>query len=266
LGEGWTRLQQELTVFSPQAAAGLGMMRMLATGQLGFDILMQFLDHLDSGWVLQQSLDLEVFEAFSKLNDENMDHAEALELSMSHPTGGQNFLIGFELRNREPIEAAMQRLLNRFSPGAPAEPELYADHEVFFPIPESFQGAELARALSYTLTDTYLLVAVGRPEPLFRALDALADPDLRLANQPWFPEMRAQFPEHAQTFSYASGAQQRQGIEMMKYSLELLNLDGAFKLPDLEPLAGLVERSVSTTMREGLVIEQESRVFLNPLP
>ncbi|MEX0979013.1 MAG: hypothetical protein WDZ48_09190, partial [Pirellulales bacterium] len=46
-------------------AAGMGMARMLATSQLGFDLKLQFFDHLDSGLVFVQSLDSEVIKAFA---------------------------------------------------------------------------------------------------------------------------------------------------------------------------------------------------------
>lgn len=258
IGDGWTRLEKELVTLVPQAAAGMGMVRMLATSQLGFDLKLQFFDHLDSGLVFVQSLDSEVIKAFADAG-QSEDPAAVVKVSMEHPTGGQNFLIGLQLRNKAAIEEAMERLMNRTHPQGPPEPEVVAGTPVRYPVPASVQGGTFRKAASFAITDDYLLIGIGSPELLKSALRAQADEGLQLRNQPAFTELRSRFPREAGTLEYSTAQLLRESLRMMEVSLSMLKKDFPdVQLPDLQKLADIMDRSLGVMVRKGLVFETDS--------
>jgi hypothetical protein len=257
IGEGWNRLEKELMTLAPQAAAGMGMARMLATAQLGFDLKLQFFDHLAGGLVFVQSLDPEVMEAMARASQQQ-DPANIMKVSMEHPTGGQNFLFGLELHNKTEVEEAMQRLMSRMHPQGVPEPETFANHLIYSPIPDGFQGGMFTGALTFAFTDEYLLIAIGNPDLLKQALDAQSDEELQLRNHPPFTSLRARFPDEAQTLEYATSEQQLNGLRMMEVSLSMLQEKHPdLQLPDLQKLAGILDRTIGITTRKGLVFEQD---------
>lgn len=258
IGEAWTRLEQELMTLTPQAAAGMGMARMLATSQLGFDLKLQFFDHLDSGLVLVQSLDPEVMQALADAGREQAPNA-VVKMSMEHPTGGQNFLLGLQLRNKAAVEEAMQRLMSRTHPQGVPEPEVIAGTPVHYPVPESFQGGSFRKAAGFAITDDWLLISIGTPDLLNSALSALADENLQLRTLPSFSALRAQLPAEAESLEYSTSQLQEQGVRMMQFSLSMLQQDlPELKMPDLRKLARMMDRTLGVTVRKGLVFETET--------
>lgn len=260
IGDGWTRLEQELMTLAPQAAAGLGLVRMLATSQLGFDLKLQFFDHLDSGLVFVQSLDLEVIQALINAGNDQ-DASAIVKMSMQHPTGGQNFLIGLQLHDKTAIEEAMQRLMTRTHPLGIPEPELVAGTPIHYPVPESFQGGTFNKAASFAITDEYLLISIGTPDLLKKALLARAHENLQLRSLPSFMSLRDRLPPDAESLEYSTSQLQEEGLRMMRFSMSMLQTDlEDLGVPDLQKLARIMDQTLGVTVRKGLVFETESLI------
>lgn len=258
IGEGWNRMEQELVALSPRAAAGLGLARMLAASQLGFDLKLQFFDHLDSGLVVVQSLDPEVMRAYANA-DQHEDPAAIIKVSMEHPIGGQNVLIGLQIRDKDAMEEALGRLMNRTHPQGLPEPEVIAEVPVHYPVPKSFQGGTFSDAVGLALADDYLLIALGSTDLLKKALLARSDEDLQLRTLPSFTALRAQLPADAESMEYSTSRLQEEGLRMMGFSVSMLKEDYPdLQLPDLEKLARIMDRTLGVTVRKGLVFETES--------
>lgn len=257
IGRFWTRLETELMQLSPQAAAGMGMVRMLATGQLGFDIKLQFFDHLDSGLLLIQSMDPEVMQDLEQAMADG-DSARILEVNAEHPTGGQNYLIGFEMKNGEIIGESLDRLITRFHPQGAPEPEIFLGEEILHPVPPGAAGGMLNDLVSLARVDNWLLVSIGTPDLLHQAITASRNEDLQLKADPDFQALRDKLPAGATALNYTSGAQQETAVKMMQSSLEMLLPEPNDGIPDLTPLGTFMDRMLQTTSREGLVITTEA--------
>lgn len=264
LGNGWSRLETELTSLIPQAAAGMGLARMLASGQLGFDIKLQFLDHLDGGMIFMQTLDPQVIDEILTAAREE-DLATMMKVQMEHPTGGQNYLLGLKMKNQAAIAEAMSRLLARFHPAGVPEPTLYEGKEIFYPIPETIQGGKFQQFLSYTYLDGYLLLALGDDTMIKNSIVASKNPDLQLVNSPKFTSLREKVLSAPVAIEYANGQQQKDAVKMMQSSMRMLQAGNAdLELPDLMPLAELIDQSISTSVRRGLIYEVEGLIELTP--
>jgi hypothetical protein len=261
IGRFWTRLETELMQFTPQAAAGLGMVRMLATGQLGFDIKLQFFDHLDNGLLLVQAMDPEVMQDLQQAMNDG-DAARILEINSSHPTGGQNYLIGFEMKNREVIQQSLDRLMTRFHPQGLPEPGIFLGEEILHPVPAGAAGGMLNDLVRLAMLDNWLLVSIGSPDLLQEAIIASQDPDLQLATDPEFQALRDRLPAGATALNYTSGAQQETAVRIMQSSLEMLLPEPNDGIPDLTPLGTFMDRMLQASSREGLVISTEAYLEL----
>lgn len=257
MGRFWTRLEQELMQLAPEAAAGLGMARMLATGQLGFDVKLQFFDHLDSGLLYAQEIDPEVMAELQKAMATE-DPAEILRVSSEHPTSGQNYLIGLELKNEEMIRSSIDRLLTRFFPQGAPEPELIEGIEVINPVPPGLAGGMFDDFLHLAFLDGWLLIALGERSLLEQAVTASQDETLQIWRDPEFLQLRAELPQEASGLQYTSGSMQEDALEMMKSSLAMLAKDVDAEFPDFSPLAAYLDAILQTTTRNGLVVKTES--------
>lgn len=257
LGDFWTRLETELMKMAPEAAAGLGMVRMLATGQLGFDIKLQFLDHLDSGLVFIQTIDPEVMaEMQTALQSE--DPAKLLEVSAEHPTGGQNYLIGLELKNEAPVREAIDRLVRRFNPQGAPEPQMLAGIEILNPIPQGAAGGLLDDFLNIAFMDGWLLVSIGTTRLLEQAVQASGQEDLRIWQDAGFQSLRAALSEKPDSMQYSSGAQQMDALNMMQSSLRFLAEPSSAEVPDFSSLGTFMKAMLQTSTRQGLKITTDS--------
>jgi hypothetical protein len=264
LGKGWSRLETELMGLSPQAAAGLGLGRMLASGQLGFDLKLQFLDHLEGKTLYMQSFDPEVMEKIMAAT-QNRDLAATMQVQMEHPTGGQNYLLGFKMKNQPAIEEAMGRLLTRFHPTGAPEPELVESQAVHYPIPSELQDGKFSKMLSYTFVEDYLLLAIGDDELLKKAIRASKAPSLQLVNTEDFISLRTQLPPEAGALEYASGQQQENAMKMVQSSLSMYQAENPdLDLPDFTKLVGFIKQAMTSSVREGLIFEMEGLMEFEP--
>lgn len=253
LGDFWSRLETELNTLAPQAAAGMGMARLMATSQLGFDLKLQFLDHLDDGIVMGQKVDPELIEEMYQLSEEG-DAAELMAFSQKHPTNGQYILFGLELKNPGPIESAMGTLLARLHPEGVPEPEMFQGHPIHYLIPAPPGNEHLKQMVAYTVLDGYLLLSVGDPSLLRKAITANADADTRIWNDPAYLNMRDRAPASVGMYEYTS----ERYIEASFKSIEFLlsTLPGDVEM-DFTPLKNLWGGSLGSGQIKGLIYETE---------
>lgn len=264
IGNGWSRLETEIMGLSPQAAAGMGLGRMLASGQLGFDLKLQFLDHLEGNTLYVQTFDPDVIEKIMAAA-KNGDLAMAMQVQMEHPTGGQNYLVGFKMKNQEAIEEALGRLMNRFHPDGAPEPIDFEGQAIHYPIPSEVQAGKFQKMLSYTYLDGYLLLAIGDDKLLQKAIQASKDPFLQLVNVEEFKALRANLSPDAGTLEYSNRKQQENAMKMVQSSLSMLQAENPdLVLPDLTSLVGFIKQSMSSSVRKGLVYEIEGFMEFSP--
>ena len=258
IGAFWTRLETELMNLAPEAAAGMGMARMLATGRLGFDIKLQFFDHLDSGVIFVQTMDPEVMAELNKAMESD-DPSAILAANSEHPTGGQNYLIGYETKNEEQIRVAMDRLMTRFFPTGKPAPEVVQGVEVFNPIPPGAAGGMINELVHFAFVDGWLLVVIGERDLLDEAIAASQDEALQIRKDPSFQALLAQLPADAFQLQYASGEQQEQAMKMATSSFQMMAPEG-LEIPDLSFMAELYHQMLQATTRDGLILELKSIV------
>lgn len=256
-GKGWTRLETELMGIFPQAAAGMGLVRMLASGQVGFDLKLQLMDHLNGSMLLVQQIDPEILEKMMELGQKG-NAAGVMQLQMKNPTGGQNYLLALGLENEAAVREAFDRLLLRFHPEGIPDPETFSEQEIYYPVPDSLQGGSFHRLVSYSFIDGYLLIAVGNDLLLKDAILASGDPQLQLTGQPEFQALRKRFPADALGLEYSSGELQKKAMQLMQASMGMLQAQVAdLDLPDLSSLTELFRHAMSVTVRNGWVTEVE---------
>ncbi|MDF3128499.1 hypothetical protein P0Y35_04765 [Kiritimatiellaeota bacterium B1221] len=211
----YAALEAELPKISPQASAALGMGRMMASGQLGFDFKLQLLDHLGDGFVAFQTIDPKVVDQV--LEAENQEDPEALlQLLEQHPTQGQYTLMGIELKNTDAIQRTVNILIGKIHPQGAPEPESYRGVNLYYPIPEGGVGAAQKTLVSYAYLDNYLLIAMGDPNLLHMAVDAHQDPALQIWGQDEYTQLRDQFPFEAQGQDFSSGQMLNAVMSMVK--------------------------------------------------
>lgn len=253
----YEKLELELATLSPQAAMGLGMGRMMATGQLGIDFKTQLLDHLGGGLVFSQEIDPEVL---NKMLDLTRDNPEAVgEYTQNHPTNGRYMLLGLEMKNRDGIAGALNTLVAKLHPQGAPEPERFMDHDIVIPMLGLQGGAPTEKIFSYTLLDGYLLIAIGNPVLLHRAIQASENPDDRLWREPQFESIRKRLPADGQFMEYTSGKQTSSAFEILEKSLGMLGEETGEDSP-LKDLVGLGEvfvNSMGLSIQKGLVYEIE---------
>jgi len=264
IGNGWSRLETELMGLSPQAAAGMGLGRMLASGQLGFDLKLQFLDYLEGNTLYVQTFDPDVIDKLMAAA-KNEDLATAMQVQMEHPTGGQNYLVGFKMKNQEAIEEALGRLMNRFHPAGAPEPVDFEGQAIHYPIPSEVQDGKFQKMLSYTYLDGYLLLAIGDDDLLQKAIQASKDPSLQLMNVAEFKTLRANLSPDAGTLEYSNRKQQENAMKMVQSSLSMLQVENPdLVLPDLTALVGFIKQVMSSSVQKGLVYEIEGLMEFAP--
>lgn len=255
LGEGWNRFEKEVMALSPQAAAGLGLGRMLASGQVGFDLKLQLMDHLNGQIVMVQNIDPTVLEKMMAAAKAE-DPAAIMQVQMSHPTGGQNYLLGLGMKNEEIVRDSLNRLMTRFHPQGLPEPVLFENHELFYPVPADLQGGTFQKLISYTFLDGYLLIAVGDDNLLKNAVSASQDPALQLSQAEDFKAIQAKLPQDADTIEYTSAEQQQNAMKLLQSSLSMMQTENpGLEIPDLTVLADLIRQSMAVSVRKGLIYE-----------
>ena len=265
LGNGWTRMETELMGLAPQAAAALGLGRMLVSGQVGFDLKLQLLDHLNGKMVLVQSIDPEVIKKIMNASDQN-NPAGVMQVQMEHPTGGQNYLFALGMEDEAAVREAFNRLMTRFNPLGNPEPVMVENHEVYYPIPEEFQSGRYHRLVTYAFLDDYLLIAFGDDTLLSDAIRASQDPALQLAHQPDFQDLRAKLPPNPISMEYSNADQQKKGMELLQASLSMFQSQHPdVELPDFTALAEIMKQTLAVSIRKGLVFEVESRIEFSPV-
>ncbi|WFB37064.1 hypothetical protein P3T73_04735 [Kiritimatiellota bacterium B12222] len=255
LGEGWSRLETEMMGIAPQAAAAMGLGRMLASGQVGFDLKLQFLDQLNGKCVFVQTFDPEVIEKMIQATEEG-DLSQIMQVQMEHPTGGQNYLLAFGMKDEAQIQDAFERLGNRFHPNGEIESVLFEEQELFYPIPDNLQGGKFKNIISYTYLDGYIILAIGDDELLKQAVHASKDASLRMAHTPDYQSIRQKLLPHATAIEYVSAEQQNASIQVMQATLGMFqNENEDLELPDFSPLFNLIKQSMSVSVRKDLVFE-----------
>jgi hypothetical protein len=253
-------LPRAIRQMDPQLAMGIAMGKGFLTGQLGMDVQTQFLDHFGDGMVFVQEMDAGVMEKMMKAS-QNQDTREIMALTQAHPTNGQNYLLGLEVKNLQAISGALNTLLSKAHPGGLPGPEMFRGHPVHNPVPEN-AGAAGRGLIRYTFLDNYLLIAVGNPTLLHQAITASGDPQRQLANDREFQQLLDRFPR-AQMFEYASGQQQAAAWDIISTSLGGL-LNNPADAPDFSAFAEVIQGSVSVTNRQGTIFEMKSSTTFIP--
>ncbi len=253
LGAGLRRVETELGAFQPELTAGLGVVKAMMIGQLGMDVQSQFLDHFDTGLVMAQQLDAEVMEKMLDMAEES-DPAKMMQFRMEHPTNGQNYLLGLQLKNQELVTSGLNTLLARVHPNGIPEPKMFQGHAIHSPIPGG-EDSPMANLITYTILDGYLVVAIGNETMLHDAIRASNEPASRLIQDPAFQAFRDQLPQGVM-FEYTPRAVQQSAWSVIASSLAAagMELEG---LPDMEKLGAVFGDSFSTAIRKGTVFETE---------
>jgi hypothetical protein len=185
-----------------------------------------------------------------------------MALNQRHPTGGQNYLIGLEVDNLQAVSGALNTLLAKLHPNGLPEPEMFRGHPVHNPMPAN-AGASTRGIVRYTFLDNYLLIAVGDPALLHKAITASNEPADRLADDPEFQRMRDEFPR-AQVFEYASGKQQAAAWDIIASALGGI-LKNPEDIPDFSAVGEVIQGSISVMNRQGTVFELNSlTLFRDP--
>ncbi len=254
IGRMIRQLEKEMTTLDPQIAMGVTMGKAMLNGQIGMDIQTQFLDHFGDTLITVQETDTEAMQAIMEAS-RNEDPQATMEIMQRYPTGGQNYLIAVQVNNLQAVSGAMNTLLALLHPSGLPEPEMFRGHPIHNPMPPG-GGASSQGMMRYTFLDNYLLVAVGNPTLLHKAITASNEPGDRLANDPEYLALRDRFPD-AQYVDYASGAQQAASWNIMNTSFSSLMTD-AQEMPDLSALRDSVQGSISVMTRQGTVYEAQS--------
>jgi hypothetical protein len=264
LGEGWSRFEKELMSLSPQAAAALGLGRMLASGQVGFDLKLQFMDHLDGQMFMVQSIDPSVLEEMLSASKAD-DPAAVLQVQMTHPTGGQNYLFAMGMKDEAGIKDAFNRLMTRFNPNGPPAPVLFEDQELFYPVPENFQGGKFSKLVSYCYLDGFFLLAIGDDQLLKDAVAASKNPEFQIIQQADFKTLLSQVSPQASSLEYTCGAQQKKAMQLLQSSLTMLQSENNdLEIPDLTVLAELIHQAIAVSVRKDLVFEIDGLMQFAP--
>jgi len=261
LARFYDALEKELATLSPEAAMGMGFARMAAGQHLGFDFKTGLLDHLDSGLIIAQEYDWELMTKLMKTTEDPDDFMAAMEARMEHPTGGTYYLIGLQLKNPQAVQSAVNTLLAKvFTDGLP-DPELYREHPFIFPAAGMPQTPEaLRRAFGYSFLDDYLLLSIGHPRMLQRAVDASQDAAQRLWTQPRYQDLRAKLPALSHGLDYNSSEAMREAYRFLFSLLENAAKEAEVTLPDLTPLTRIFGDAVGSTRRNGLILEQQGLI------
>lgn len=264
LGDAWTRIERELTALAPEAAAGMGVGRMLLTSQVGFDIKLQFLDHLAGGVLMAQQIDTRVLTEMMDLA-EREDMNALMEFNQRHPTNGQYYLIALEMKNPAAISSALNTLMAKFHPAGAPEPVDFRGQAIHYPLAGIPGLEERTTMASYTLLNDYLLISIGEPELLHKAVTASLDPEARLWRREDYLETRDRLPPRATILEFVSGKQQESVTKVLQNSLSMLMSDeDGGGLPDFTPLGRVVRNSLGVTVRDGLVFDVEGFIRFRP--
>jgi hypothetical protein len=210
-------LEIELPKIAPEAAAGLGMGRMLAAGQLGFDFKLQLLDHLGDGIVTFQTIDPKVLNLISEAQAQQ-DFDEQARLAAEYPTQGQYYLIGLEVKNTDAVQSALNTLIAKVNPQGQTKTEAYRGVDITFPIPVAPGAAEMQNLITYAYLENYLLISIGQPNLLYMAIDASQNPDLQIWSTDEFTRLSALFQFEPHALEYSSGEMMETRIEVLKKS------------------------------------------------
>ncbi len=209
LSRFYDALEAELPKIAPEASAALGMGRMMAAGQLGFDYKLQLLDHINDGLVVFQTIDPEIVDKILEVENQG-DPDALLQVMEEHPTQGQYTLIGIELKNVDAIQRTVNILVGKAHPQGLPDPETYRGVNIHTPIPD------IGTLLSYTFLDNYLLMAIGDPNLLHMAIDANQDPALQLWTGDEYTRLRDQSQFEAQGQDFSSGQMLDAVMDMVK--------------------------------------------------
>jgi len=260
LGQGLRRIETEIGAFQPELTAGLGVLKAMMIGQLGMDVQSQFLDHFGTGVVMVQELDAEVMNDMIEMAEE-ADPAKQMQFRMEHPTNGQNYLLALELKNQEMVTSGLNTLLARVHPAGLPEPKMFQGHAIHSPMPGG-EDSPMAKLVTYTILDGYLVMAIGDESMLHDAIRASNEPASRLIQDPAFQELRDQLPEGVM-FEYTPRSVQQGAWEVIGSSLQAAGLE-LKGLPDMEKLGAVFGDSYSTAVRKGTVFETEIRSTFAP--
>ncbi len=264
LGDGWSRLENELLGIAPQVAAGMGLGRMLASGQVGFDLKLQFLDHLDGNMLVVQSFSPEVIKQMLEAS-KGGDPAEMIKVQMEHPTGGQNYLFGMGMKNEAAVHEAFDRLMTRFHPEGIPEPVLFEEQELYYPVPADLQGGLFKNLVSYTYLDGYFLLAVGDDQLLKEAVQASKNPALQTKTDPQFIALQAKMMAEPMGLEYSNAAHQKKAIQIIQASMRALQTgNDDIELPDFTFLGELIHQTMEVSTQKGLIMEMEGIVEFPP--
>lgn len=248
------QLEKELTALDPNIAAGLNMGKGFLTAQVGMDLQTQFLDHFGSGLVAVQEMDPEVMKKMMEISQTG-DAAEMLAFNQRHPTNGQNYLLALQVDNLQAVSSGLNTLLAKLHPTGLPDPEMYRGHPVHNLLPDR-AGPAASGLVRHTFLDEYLLISVGDPRLLHKAIAASNEPSVRLENDPHYQRLRDRFPE-AQLVEYASGDQQAAAWDIISTAL-----GGVFEnpadVPDFSVFSEGIQGSISVMTRQGTVLEMKS--------
>lgn len=259
LSRFYDALEKEIAALAPEAAMALGFARMAASQQLGFDYKTGFLDHLDSGIIIAQENDWELMAKLMEMSEDPDDFMAAMEARMENPTGGTYYLVAIQLRNQDAVKSAINTLLAQVFDGALPEPELYRDHPLHFPMAAMPQTPEtMRRMMGYTFLDDYLLLSIGHPRMLQRAVDSSQDAAQRLWTREEYQQLRAKLPPVAHAIDYTSSEAMSGAYRFLIRMFENQAKESGASFPDLSPITGLFGDSVGVTRRNGLILESRN--------
>lgn len=258
LSRFYDALEREIAGLVPQAAIGLGFARMAVTQQLGFDYKTGLLDHLGSGIAIAQESDWEIALRTMRLNSDEGSIEEMLAHSQAHPTGGTYSLVALELRNTQAVSSVLNTLLSQLGGGVAPQPEMFREQPLFFPMASlPFVPAEMRQFFGFTFLNDYLLLSIGHPRMLHRAIEASQDPGARIWETEAFQELRQHLPPDATAMDFTNGPAMAQAQNFLRLLLQDNLSETAPRIPEFPQL---FQGSIGSSRRQGLMLESQTWV------
>ncbi|GEM_PF-2234340 len=264
----YEQIEKEAGVLMPEAAAGLMMGRMMLAQQIGLDPKLQLIDHLGTGIVAAQEVDMAVLDQMLDLAqaaEEEGDVEELMAFNQKNPTNGQYYLIGLQVANRDAVSGALNTLLSKLHPEGLPEPADYKGVPIHSPIPKAAGEMVNPDLFTYAFLEDYLVLSVGSPRMLHRAVDALKDPDLRLWKDADYLELRDSLPAEGHFLEYNSGAQQAAAMQTLQRSVPMMmGLEpNSGEIPDFSKLGTAVKDAMGVTKRSEFAFETVGEIRMN---
>ena len=263
LGTFYESLEKHLGALSPQAAAGLGMARMMAAGQLGLDFKAQLLDLLGSDLVFVQDVD---FEKLKDAMNKAIEDPSTPQAAKDNPfEQGQYYLIGMAVNDEATLSSSLNTLLAKVHPQGAPEPIEYKGHEIQTPLKglNPSAGEAFSDLFTYAMIDDYLVVSLGNPELLRRAIDAKMDKSLRLWDTDRFQDVRTIIPGEGDWVEFTNQEKISTMFDSMFAPLQTLLQAEGITLPDFSMFKNLFSSSLGVSKTEGLSIKVESITLFN---